>query len=78
MDEFHRFRRLLRSWLVSEARRDGDPRKVARLRGLLRDPDRARSAVRAVGKFVPESVSRELLLAATWGVLEELGPVSSG
>lgn len=72
MDEFHRFRRLLRSWLVSEARRGGDPRRVARLRGLLRDPDRARSSVRAVGKFVPEHVSRELLLAATWGVMEEL------
>lgn len=79
MDEFHRFRRLLRSWLVAAARREGEPRQAARLRKLLRDPERARSTVRAVGRFVPENVSRELLLAATWGVLEELpGAETSG
>jgi hypothetical protein len=74
MDEFHRFRRLMRSWLVSEARRSGDPRQVARVRGLLRDPERARSTVRAVGSFVPESVSRELLLAGHLGRVGGAGP----
>lgn len=70
-EDFWRFRRLLRSWLVAEARRSGDRRRAAWLRGILRDPDRLRSGVRAVGEFCPEAVSRELLLAATWGVVPE-------
>lgn len=70
-DDFHRFRRLLRAWLVADARRSGDTRRAAYLRGLLRDPERRRSAVRAVGEFCPESVSRELLAAATFGSIYE-------
>ena len=69
--DFHRFRRLLRSWLVSEARSSGDWRRAAYLRGLLRDPERRRSTVRAVGEFCPEHVSRELLLVATYGEVPE-------
>lgn len=89
--DFHRFRRLLRRWLVSEARKDlsaaqgprpswedfnpGRERAALRrllfLEGMLRCPDPKLSAVRAVGEFCPEVVSRELLLAATWGVLPE-------
>ncbi len=65
--DFHRFRRLLRSWLVSQARSSGDVRRAAYLRGLLRDPERLRSTVRAVGEFCPEHVARELLLVATYG-----------
>lgn len=61
---FWRFRRSLRSWLVAGARREGDWRRAAYLRGLLRDPDRQRSAVRAVGEFCPESVARQLLRSA--------------
>jgi hypothetical protein len=69
--DFHRFRRLLRSWLVAEARKTNDPRRAAYLRGLLRDPEPTRSRVRAVGEFCPERVSRELLAAATYGELIE-------
>ena len=71
MATYWRFRRLLRSWLVAEARRRAEEphewRRVAFLRRMLSDSDRRRSAVRAVGEFCPEGVSRELLLAASWG-----------
>jgi hypothetical protein len=61
---FHRFRRLLRGWLLGKARDAGDERRARYLRHMLTDPDRARSAVRAVGEFCPEPVARQLLLAA--------------
>jgi len=72
---FHRFRRLMRGWLVAQARiaarkskapekELAELRRAAWLRGLLRDPNRERSAVRAVGEFCPEFVSRRLLAAA--------------
>jgi hypothetical protein len=61
---YWRFRRTLRSWLVSEARRRGDHRRVSWLRRMLADPERARSAVRAVGEFCPEEVSWRLLHAS--------------
>ena len=72
---YHRFRRLLRGWLIAQARvaarkskdpkkKDAELRRAAWLRGLLRDPDRARSTVRAVGEFCPELVARRLLAAA--------------
>ena len=74
LETFHRFRRLLRSWMVAQARqgakRPEDWRRVAYLRRMLADPERNRSVVRAVGEFCPEEVSRELLLVASWGVLE--------
>ena len=65
--EFHRFRRLLRSWLVAGARREGDLRREVYLRRLLTCGDRRRSTVRAVGEFCPEAVAYQLLAAATWG-----------
>lgn len=72
---YHRFRRLLRGWLVAQARvaarkaktpekERAELRRAAWLRGLLRDPNRERSPVRAVGEFCPEMVSRRLLAAA--------------
>ena len=65
---FWRFRRGLRSWLLSRARvdaaRSGDYRRVAFLRRMLADPERDRSAVRAVGEFCPEPVAWGLLHGA--------------
>jgi hypothetical protein len=58
---FWRFRRLMRSWLIAHARRAGEERRVAYLRRMLADPERARSAVRAVGEFCPEHVAMQLL-----------------
>jgi hypothetical protein len=63
-ETFWRFRRLLRRWLLSRARSAGDQRRVTWLRRMLADPERSRCAVRAVGEFCPESVARELLMAA--------------
>jgi hypothetical protein len=59
-----RFRRLLRGWLVSGARDEGDYRRVGYLRRMLADPERSRSAVRAVGEFCPEDVGWRLLQAS--------------
>lgn len=70
--EFWRYRRVFRSWLIAEARKDGDLRRAVHLRGMLRDPEWRRSAVRAVGGFCPEHVTRELILIATEGVIPEL------
>jgi hypothetical protein len=61
---FVRFRRLLRGWLLGNARAAGDERRALYLRRMLTDPDRARSSVRAVGEFCPEAVARQLLIAA--------------
>lgn len=61
---FWRLRRLLRSWMVAEARRAGQWRRVAYLRRMLADPDQRRCAVRAVGEFCPEDVARRLLEVA--------------
>jgi hypothetical protein len=70
LDTFHRFRRLMRRWMLSGARREGDWRRVAWLRRMLSDPERDRARVRGIGEFCPEGVSRELLMAAAWGDLE--------
>lgn len=68
---FHRARRGFRSWLIADARKDGRVYQAADLRRLLRDPDRKRSTVRGVGEFVPEEVTREILLAARHGEMLE-------
>jgi hypothetical protein len=61
---FHRFRRLMRSWLIAKARARGDHKRVSWLRRMLADPQRTRSTVRAVGEFCPQSVAGQLLVAA--------------
>lgn len=58
---FWRFRRLMRGWLVGNARTEGNVRRAVWLRGMLSDPERVRSAVRAVGEFCPEHVALQLL-----------------
>ena len=86
---YHRFRRLLRNWLIGEARRAArtarcpkeraaQARRAAWLRGLLRDPDRQRSAVRAVGEFCPELVARRLLAAAELRDREPIVDLATG
>ena len=86
---YHRFRRLLRGWLVAEARRAAqraktpekreiELRRAAWLRGLLRDPNRERSYVRAVGEFCPEIVSRRLLAAAELRDVEPIVDYETG
>lgn len=61
---FWRFRRLLRGWMLGQARASGDDRRAAWVRGMLRDPDERRARVRGMGEFCPEDVARRLLEAA--------------
>jgi hypothetical protein len=61
---FWRLRRLLRGWLIGQARAAGDHSKAVWLRRLLSDPERNRSAVRGIGEFCPEAVAQQLLMAA--------------
>ena len=61
---FWRFRRLMRGWMLSDARAEGDYRRVAWVRRMLADPDERRGRVRAIGEFCPEQTSRRLLEAA--------------
>lgn len=60
-EDFHRYRRLVRSWRVADARASGDARRVALARRMLACPDPRLSAVRGVSDWVPESVSLTLL-----------------
>jgi hypothetical protein len=64
MEAYWRFRRGLRSWLIAGARAGSDYRRLSWLRRMLADPEASRSAVRAVGEFVPEAVSWQLLHAS--------------
>jgi hypothetical protein len=74
MAVFWRFRRLMRAWLIAHARRAGEQRRVVYLRRMLADPERARSAVRAVGEFCPEHVALALLHCSITAEADEAGP----
>lgn len=75
---FHRFRRMVRGYVVAEARsaalaaRPGSDearrawQRVARLRRLLRINDRGRSAARGVGEWLPQEAALMLALCAGW------------
>jgi hypothetical protein len=69
---FWRFRRAMRSWLLSRARAEEDWRRVSWIRRMLADPERLRSAVRAVGEFCPESVAWQLVHGAVGPSSEEV------
>lgn len=59
--EGFRFRRLVKSYLVAEARSAGDFKRVAYLRRLLKNPDRVISQVRGLSDWVPERVFYSLV-----------------
>lgn len=71
--EFYRFRRLVRSWRVAEARatalRWGDPehpwRRLTYARRMLRCPDRQASRFRGVSEWIPQASMLRLLDVAT-------------
>lgn len=69
---FWRFRRLVRRYVIADARARGDWRGVAYLRTMLRCPDRNLSAVRGVSEWVPGRVALDLLAVAGWA--GELAP----
>lgn len=79
-EEFFRFRRLVRSWRVADARRElleapaGAPgalqrekarRRLVFARGMLRSADPDLSRVRGVSEWIPEGLGMALLLIAS-------------
>ena len=72
MRTFWRFRRLMRSWQLAEARQAEDYRRVSWVRRSLADPEPRRCACRAIGQFIPDTLSGDLLMAAAHGDVELL------
>lgn len=73
--EFYRFRRLVRSWRVADARSElleasdlargaAARRRLASARHMLRSNDRVISGVRGVSEWIPEDLGMALLLTA--------------
>lgn len=55
-DEGFRFRRLVRSYLIAQARSENDWKRVSYLRRILKNNDRVISQVRGVSQWIPERV----------------------
>jgi hypothetical protein len=64
--EFHRVRRMVRSWAVADARARGDWRGVRYLRRMLTCNDRPLSTVRGISEWVPGPMLVEMALCAGW------------
>lgn len=60
-EEYHRFRRLVRSWRIADARASGDWRRLRYARRMLACNDRALSTVRGVSEWIPEHLAVDLL-----------------
>lgn len=72
---FHRFRRLIRSWRIAEARASGKPRRIAYARRSLKCNNPGQSAVRGTNDWIPQAESMALLHAAavlTSGVVDQI------
>ena len=63
---FWRYRRLVRSWTLANARASGDARRIAYARRMLKCNDRRRSSVRGVSGWIPEAVTHELIALLEW------------
>lgn len=57
MPAYHRYRRLVRSWRLADARSSGNSRRIALARRMLTCADPRLSAVRGVSDWVPESTA---------------------
>ena len=57
----YRFRRMVRAWTIADARRSGDPKRIAWARRMLACNDPKLSAVRGVSGWVPEHVTLSLI-----------------
>jgi hypothetical protein len=60
-EAYWRYRRLVRSWRVADARRSGDVSRIKYARAMLACPQPKLSAVRGVSDWVPEDVSLSLV-----------------
>ena len=68
---FYRYRRLLRAWLIAEARTSGDARRIAYARRMLRGPaDTAR--FRGVSEWIPQETTirfMDLLVSEGYAIM---------
>ena len=60
-EAYWRYRRLVRSWRIANARQSGDAKRIGHARRMLASSDPKLSAVRGVSDWVPENVSVELV-----------------
>lgn len=58
---YARFRRLVRSWRVADARASGDPQRIRYARRMLKCNDRRLSTVRGVSDWIPDEVAAQLI-----------------
>lgn len=72
---FRRYRRLIRSWRIAEARASGKPRRIAYARRSLKCNNPNQSAVRGTNDWIPQAESMALLQAAavlTSGAVDQI------
>lgn len=72
-EAYWRYRRLVRSWRIADARKSGDASRIRYARKMLQSSDPKLSAVRGVSDWVPEAVASEfvaLLVADGFLVLQ--------
>jgi hypothetical protein len=60
-EAYWRYRRLVRSWRVADARASGNPQRIKYARAMLACPQPKLSAVRGVSDWVPEDVTLSLV-----------------
>ncbi len=65
--EMHRVRRMVRGYVIADARRRGDWRSVAYLRRMLKCPERSLSTVRGISEWVPGPIAERMAVCAGWG-----------
>jgi hypothetical protein len=65
-EQYHRVRRMVRSWAVADARAREDWRGVGYLRRMLKCHDRMLSTVRGVSEWVPGPMLVSMALCAGW------------
>lgn len=65
-EQYHRVRRMVRSWAVADARARGDWKGVGYVRRMLTCHDRPLSTVRGVSEWVPGPLLVSMALCAGW------------
>lgn len=61
---FHRFRRLIRSWRIAEARESGKPRRITYARKSLKCNNAKLSAVRGTNDWIPHTTTMTFMHAS--------------
>lgn len=64
--EMHRVRRMVRGYVIADARKRKDWRGVGYLRRMLKCPERSLSTVRGISEWVPGPVAERMAVCAGW------------